>query len=255
MLHALGASLTDEMIRHEGITLPYTFERADSVFALLVVCFFIFAYVYQGGFSLLRENITMLFSIEKSSRRQYETTSRDVWNNYLLVFSSFILIAICLYDAFATYCGSNTEAFSKPDYASLLTIVSFVLIFIVFFLLKHVLNVFIGYVFNVKLGEMGYRGTTVIALEILGVIYFIPTLLLIYSDYWHSQIIGFMLISFLIVKLILFYRIIVHFIREKFNFLFLFAYLCSSEIIPYLFLALGLYLVYRMDVYNLILCL
>lgn len=255
MLHALGASLTNEMIRHEGITLPYTFERADSVFALLVICFFIFAYVYQGGFSLLRENLTMLFSIEKSSRRQYETTSRDVWNNYLLVFSSFILIAICVYDALATYCGLNTETSATQDYASLLTIISFVLILVIFFLIKYLLNIFVGYVFDIKPNETGYRGANVIALEILGIIYFIPTLLLIYSDYWHLQIIGFMLISFLIVKLILFYRIIVYFIREKFNFLFLFAYLCSLEIIPYLFLALGLYLVYKMDVYNLILCL
>src|SRR5690606_2489510 len=95
-----------------------------------------------------------------------------------------------------------------------------------------------------------WRRTYIIGIEILGMLYFIPTLLLIYSNYYHLQIIIFMLILFLIVQLILFYQIIVFFIREKFNFLYLIAYLCTFEILPYIFLMIGLVYLYRIDVFN-----
>lgn len=86
-----------------------------------------------------------------------------------------------------------------------------------------------------------------IIIEILGILFFIPTLFLLYADYLHTEIAIFMLILFIVSQLILFYRMIVYFIREKFSFLFMIAYLCTIEIVPYIFLAAGLILLYKTD--------
>ena len=254
-MHVLTTMLTNELIRHEAISLPYTFERADSIFALLIICFFLIAYVYKGGMAHFRENLALIISLDKNVRQHKEATTKDSWYNYLLVLQTIILISICVYDTFFLYCDKVDTGGSVRDYTSLLTIVSYVAIFILFLFLKYIMNVSIGYAFDDKKIADIWKRSNMTAIEILGVIYFIPTLLLVYSNHWHPQIIGSMLIIFLIVKLILYYGVIIYFIREKFNYLFLFAYLCSLEIIPYLFLTLGLYLVYKIDVYNLILCL
>ena len=64
------------------------------------------------------------------------------------------------------------------------------------------------------------------------------------------EILILILILFLIVQITLFYQIIVFFIGQKFNFLYLIAYLCTFEILPYVYLAIGLIQLYRTDVFN-----
>ncbi|MDU1889118.1 MAG: DUF4271 domain-containing protein [Dysgonomonas sp.] len=220
-------------------------EQTDGVFALLLICFLFFAHIYNGGISLLKENFSLLFSSEKRHRLYQQVTVKETLFGYFLLVQAIVLASICVYDVFVGY-EPTAEGAKSP----LITILSFIITISLFLLLKDLLYKFIGYIFDIQKSMNIWRRTYFATIEVLGILYFIPTLLLVYSDFYHFQVILFVLILFLLVQIILFYQIIIFFIREKFNFLFLIAYLCSFEILPYIFLSVGLIYLYRIDVLN-----
>lgn len=235
------------VLGHQGVPLPFALEHTDGVFGLLLLCFLFFTHIYKGGFSFLKENALLIFSATRSQKIHRQTTTKEILYNYFLILQAVILISICLYDIFMRYTPVD-----KGTHTPLITILSFVLLISSYLFLKQLLYKFIGYMFDLGKLMQVWRNTYVVSIEMLGILYFIPTLLLVYSDSYHQVIIGFMLILFLIVQLILFSRIIIFFIREKFNFLFLIAYLCSVEILPYIYIYVGLVYLYRIDVFNLL---
>lgn len=232
----------EESSRHEGKSLPFNIEQVDSIFVLLLLCFLFFAHIYNGGISFIKENISLLFSPAKRIFKQ--TTAREVVYGYFLLFQTVVLISICVYDAFVEYDSS-----SGPN-TPLITIISFIILIGIFLGIKDIIYKVIGYVFDQQRLINTWRRVSIVSVEILGILYFIPTLLLVYSNYYHSAILAFMLILFLIVQIILFYQIIIFFVNQKFNFLYLIAYLCTFEILPYIFLSIGLIYLYRTDVFN-----
>lgn len=234
----------DNALRHDGYPLPFVLEQTDGIFALLLICFLFFSHI--GGLGFLKNNMSHLFSYEKSLRIQREANIKEVLFSYFLILQTVILISISLYDVFL-------EREPLPDINSpLVNILSFVVVIGVFFVFKSLLYYFLGYIFDFKNIVKLWVKSYFVIIEILGIFFFIPTLLLVYGGYWHTQIFIFMAILFIIAQIILFYRITVFFIREKFNFLFLIVYLCSVEIIPYLFLGGTLFFIYKKDILNIL---
>jgi hypothetical protein len=234
-----------ERAGHDGVYMPFHIEQADGVFGLLLICFIFFAHIYNGGITFLKENMSLLFSSEKGKRIHSQTTVKEYLYSYFLIFQTIVLVSICIYDIFIEF-DSQSEAVQRP----FISILSYIALIGLFLGIKDVLYLILGYIFDEQKRIGVWRRIYIIGIEILGILYFIPTLLLIYANYYHLQIIIFMLILFLIVQLILFYQIILFFIREKFNFLYLIAYLCTFEILPYIFLMIGLVYLYRIDVFN-----
>jgi len=228
--------------RHYGKALPFNMEQTDGIFVLLLLCFLFFAHIYNGGISFLRENTALLFSSDKGKLIHKQTTTKEILYSYFLLFQAVVLISICLYDVFVEY----TAAESLPN--PFFTIVAFILLIGLFLGVKDVVYKIIGYIFDQQKLMNTWRRVSVVSFEVLGVLYFIPTLLLIYSNFYHSEILLFMLVLFLIVQITLFYQIIIFFVNQKFNFLYLIAYLCTFEILPYIFLSTGLIYLYRTDV-------
>ncbi|MBK5722377.1 DUF4271 domain-containing protein [Dysgonomonas sp. Marseille-P4677] len=233
--------------RHEGVRHPFAIEQSDSIFGLLLLCFVLFAHLYHGGFAHLKENISILFSSDKNKRIYGQTTAKEIIYSYFLIFQTVVLSSVCIYNIFI-----QLDTFSEGNGNPLVSIFSFILFICLFLGIKDFIYILFGYIFDMDREMKGWRRTYITAIEILGMLYFIPTLFLVYADYFHLQIVIFMLILFLIVQLILFYQIIVFFIREKFNFLYLIAYLCTFEILPYIFLIIGLAYLYKIDVFNIL---
>jgi hypothetical protein len=234
-----------DVIRYSGKQLPFNLEQSDSIFCLLLVCFIFFSHIYNGGISFLKENISYLFSPLKASRLYGQTTMREMLYGYFLIVQAVVLIAICIYDVFI-----EIENQGQSNGRPFITIIAFIVLMTLFLGIKDILYKIIGYIFDQQKTMNFWRMTYMVSVEILGILYFIPTLLLIYSSYYHIPILAFMLILFLIVRAALFYQIIVFFINQKFNFLYLIAYLCTFEILPYIFLSIGLIYLYRTDVFN-----
>lgn len=233
----------EEVVRYDGKPMPFNLEKTDGIFVLLLFCFLFFAHIYNGGFSFLKESISLLFTPEKNYRDQKQITSKELLYSYFLMFQGVVLISICLYVVFSS---TSEVAIGNP----LVTILIFIFAIGLFFGIKDFIYRYIGYVFGYQQIMSLWRRLLVVSIEILGMLYFIPTLLLVYFNEYHFAILVFMLILFLIVQITLFYQIIVFFINQKFNFLYLIAYLCTIEILPYIFLIIGLGYLYRIDVFN-----
>jgi hypothetical protein len=230
--------------RHFGNKLPFSMESTDGIFVLLLLCFLFFAHIYNGGISFLKENLSLLFLSEREKRIHKQTTIKEILYGYFLAFQAIVLTAICVYDVFVGYNSSEVV------YTPFLTVVSFILAISLFYGIKDFTYKIIGYIFDQQKLMRTWRRISIVGIEILGILYFIPTLLLIYSNYYHIEILVFMLLVFFVVQITLFYQIIVFFVNQKFNFLYLIAYLCTFEILPYIFLSTGLIYLYRTDIFN-----
>lgn len=230
--------------RHYGSKLPFSMENTDGIFILLLFCFMFFTHIYNGGISFLKENMSLLFLSEKEKRIHKQTTVKEIFYGYFLVFQAIVLVSICVYDVFVEY--DSSEVIHAP----FLTVIAFILAIGFFLGVKDFIYKIVGSIFDQQKLMRTWRRMFVVGIEILGILYFIPTLLLIYSNYYHFEILVFMLLLFLIVQITLFYQIIIFFVNQKFNFLYLIAYLCTFEILPYIFLSIGLIYLYRTDIFN-----
>lgn len=226
---------------HEGIPLPFNLDHTNGTFLLILVCLLLMAFIYKGNFEALKTNLTAFVSFQRSKRIETDYTIKNVWHSCYLIVQLTLLASISIYCIFADYDTRSVE------YHPLRTIALFAGCIFLFMLLKFILYKVIGFVYDVSDQMSLLRHWQLVIVEVLGIIYFIPTLLLLYADSLHTEIAIFMIILFILVQLILFCRLIVYFVREKLNFLFLIAYLCSVEIIPYIILAAGLLTLYKTD--------
>lgn len=234
-----------EDYRQEGIILPNNLERVDGVFGLLLICFAFFSLV--GGINFLKENFSIFYSFKRNTDLQKDPNIRETLFLYFLVLQTIILISIGVYAVLLE---------SYPDQPGARSPLLYILIFIltigIAFLLKLFFYRFIGYIFDIRETMKVYSRTYVIMTAVLGILFFIPILLLIYSNNWHLQI-DIVLLAFLLIGLILlFFKVVAFFVREKFNFLFMIVYLCTAELIPYLFLGITLITLYRTDIFQVI---
>lgn len=226
---------------HEGLPLPFSLEQMNGSFIMILICFLLLASIYKGDFGVFKNNLSLLLSFRRSEYSKYEVTASTLWHSFYLVLQFAILASISIYSIFFEY-----EEY-MPDHHPLRTMTVFLLCISLFILLKFVLYNIIGYIYDCRKDMEQFRYRFVVTIEALGLLYFIPTLLLLYANNLHAEITIFMLVLFIIAQLILFYRIIVYFVREKLNFLFLIVYLCTVEIIPYIFLTVALIFLYKTD--------
>lgn len=233
-----------EVPGHQGIKKLFSVEQQDGVFALLLLCFFFFAYVFKNGLSFFKETSRAIFSTRKNSSSHRETTVTVFWYNIILLFQSVLLIAIISFDFLL-------EKYKLPEPSNYFTtIISIIIAIYLFIAAKMVFYRLSGYIFNIQDSIRLWTRNYLLLLEIFGIIAFIPTLLLIYSDYFQDGIFIFLTVLFIAMRLIVIYRVIVNFLKEKVNFLFLIVYLCTIEILPYYFLYRGLIFLYKLDITN-----
>jgi len=230
---------------HEGIKRPFTLEGDDGIFALLLICFVFFTRIFKGGFSFFKENISLLFSTRKNLNLFSETTTTEFWFNFILVFQTILLTSIIVFDSFL-------ESVSYIPQNSFFTVLLFTLAISVFLSVKYLFYRLLGYLFDLQNEIKAWLRSYMIVLEMIGIIAFIPALMLVYSQSFHEYLLFFFFILFFISRLILFYRIITFFLRRHVNLLFLITYLCSVEIIPYILLYQVLVYLYKVDIVSLL---
>ena len=236
----------DLHIGHEGNNKLFTLEQDDGVFALLLICFFCITRIYKDSSSFFRENIKLLFSSRENINLFSETTIKEFWFNFILIFQTILLYAIILFD-YLLISDSN----AVPPH-SFYTICLFIAVISSFLGLKYLMYRLIGWTFDIQSKMEVWLRTYTIVLEMIGVVAFVPTLILIYSLSLQIPILVFFIGLFLISRIILFYRATVFFLQSSINILYLITYLCSVEIIPYIFLFYLLEYLYKIDLTSLL---
>lgn len=230
-------------VRHEGVKRFSLIEDSDGIFLLLLFCFALFVHIYRRGLGFFKESAYMVFSVRRSSNLFNQATITEIWYDFLLLFQTILIYSIVLFVFF--FENDPSRVYSGNLF---LSVISFVVVIILFNLIKYLLHRFIAYLFDVKqIFEIWLRGYIIIV-EILGLISFVPLLLLIYFDYYHNVLFFIFLLLFLISRLIIIYRSVIFFLEKGVNFLYLIAYLCTVEIIPYVLLYNGLSYLYKIEV-------
>lgn len=243
--HSLYAS------NKKGIELPEVLHRSDGILILLLFCFLIIAHVYHGGLGFIKDSILLVFSPRKSEKLdgQSQATTSEILFSYFLVFQAILLISISLYEGLERFTSISAGSEKTP----FIHIGAFMILISVFVLLKLMFNKFVGYIFDLKGQIVIWNKIYLLLLGVLGLLCFLPTMILVYSNWWHGVIIGFSLSLCLMMQIILIFRLIVYFIHKRYSVLSLVAYLLTVEIIPYIYLGLGLLYFYQIDIFNSIL--
>lgn len=236
------SAVTSARNEHSGIRHPFSLEQIDGIFIILVFCFILTIRLYKKGITFFKENIQLILSSRENVNMLSETTISEYWLSFLLLFQTAFLSSIVLFSYY-----SESDAGSLAN-GSLFTVLLFTAVILIFEGIKILLYKFLGYLFNVSSIPSVYIRGYVVLLELLGLFLFIPSLLLIYSDYWHNIIFILCAVLFLISRLIIFHKIFLFFFQKNVNFLYLIVYLCSVEVIPYVLLYYGLIFIYKTDV-------
>jgi hypothetical protein len=231
---------------HEGIKPPFSLEQIDGIFAMLLLSFLFSTRIYKSSILFFKENISLVYSTRKNINQLNETTATDSWYNFVLLFQFVLLLAITL---FAIFHGQDNDYI--PFHGFLLVLLLMLSIVLAGWV-KYLFYRFVGFIFDIHDAIRTWFRSYMIMLEMMGLIAFIPVLFLVYSTYYHELLINFLIGLFIISRLIIIYRISFFFIRRKVNILFLIAYLCSVEIIPYFVLYRGLLYLCNIDITSLV---
>lgn len=224
----------------KGESIPLELHNSQGILYLLLISFFMFTYSLKRGSSYFKDNLSLLFTNSKLNK---QNTSKDILGSLALFFIAALMFAIVCYEAMEQYYKG-----SLPEKEPFATVVIFVLCVSLFMFFKSIAYRLYGYVFNLEKEMKMWNRVSLVLLNLFGVICFIPVMILVFSNLWHNIIIGFVLVFFLLVQLFLFFKLIIFFISKKYDFLYLIVYLCTVELIPYVFLGIGLMNLYKIDV-------
>ncbi|MBP1617794.1 MAG: hypothetical protein H6Q14_1621 [Bacteroidetes bacterium] len=226
----------------QGEAIPQMLKHQDSIFLSLLFCFFLISKIIQRGHRFFFEGLRVLFTFREKRDVFNEITIKEFWGNLFLILLPAFLMALLSYQFL-----QNTDDVLRPSTHVWMTIGGFTLVIMAFLFVKYLFYLLIGYTFDESGFTQKYLRVYLVLMELFGILVFIPTLVFLYAGVNQEITLIVVLILFLITRIILFSRIIVFFFNKKVNFLFGIAYLCSVEIIPYLFLVLGFVFLYKED--------
>ncbi len=233
---------------YTGINRFSSIEESDGIFVLLLLCFVLLVYILRRGFSFFKEDVRSVFFIGQSnvSFSRNETLS-EFWSSLLLLFQTAFLYSIAIY----IFLFESDEGGVHNEHI-FVAVMSFVCLILLFELFRFLFFKLIDYLFNLKSDILFFQKFYFRTQEILGIIVFIPVLLLIYFDYYHDVLFILLLSLFIISRLIIISKVFIVFLQKKVSLLYLIAYLCGVEIIPYILLYNGLAYLYNIDIVNLL---
>lgn len=244
---SLTVRFSSSVQSHKGIKRVSAFEQLDGIFISLLLCFLLLVHVYRKGFLSFKENIQLAFSSRDDISMFSESTAREFWYNFLLIIQSAFLFSLIL----LIYFSETKTAVFQPQ-KIYVTLISFMLALLLFEGVKVLFYRFVAYLFDLQTGISVYLRTYMILIQVMGILLYLPVLLLIYFDYYHNIVIIFFFLLFIASRLIIIYRLSVFFLQKYVNPLYLIAYLCSVEIIPYILLYGGMVYLYENEIINLI---
>ncbi|MDR1723224.1 MAG: DUF4271 domain-containing protein [Tannerella sp.] len=232
---------------YTGINLNETVFSSDFMLLVVFLMLSLFAIIFRLNHPLLGK---MIGNINTGEERQsiFETTAKDsFFFNLFMTFQSLLLLSIIALSAAKDYLSLPKTGFPTEI---IITLILFFAI-LIYFLSKYLLLISIGKIFADK-PKFKMLMTNYQALFCTwGISLYIPALwiLLIGRYIFIAYII--LIISYLIFRAVLVFRIFHVFFNKNTGILFFSLYLCGQEIAPLVFLYEGLiYIFYIIEVNN-----
>lgn len=213
----------------------------DLVLSLVFALFLLFAYVFHRDFRLFLKMGKDLHTIKARVSLFEEPAGNDRVFQAFMVFQALFLSSIILFE---TARAAGYISLPGMKETALLFFLLFVIIF-VFYELKQLLYMLIGYVFvseeAYKLWKTGYNAV----IGIWGVLLYIPTCMLIFSGISFQVSILLSLFLYILSRIVIIYKTIQIFSLKKDGLFYFSLYLCAQEIMPLFMLYSGIVYLYN----------
>ena len=210
--------------------------RSDwMVNCILFLCLLVIPIVYVKSKDRLFKNLGLgALSRERTPMVDGVTTS-DVRYTFLLVFHSCLMSAFVAYYCFSQFIPSILLTLSP-----ILLLGGTTICFLLFFLAKWVIYIFVNHVFFQKERILAWTITFVNVFVCLGLLLFPLVLLMVFSDVLARFMVLVVVGILFLAKFTLFWKCFSIFFEKKYGFFHLILYFCALEILPDLILWKGI---------------
>ena len=239
-------TITQDVKGKNGELRPYSLKMSDSLTLLMLVSFFLFAYVYTKGIGYITQMFqNLLGNTERESIFVNNTTTSEYQIKFSLLLQTAISLSVFFFIIIATPFGKSDILLTDKDiiiYSSL-----FLLIIFLFWGIKWLINEFLGFIFFDKQKVSLWQNNYFSSISLFGTILF-PTLLFLVHTQSHILIgISKYLFFFLMVLgfILIVYKGIRFFLVKPYGIFYFILYFCALEIIPYVGLYKGLVYIYN----------
>ncbi len=213
-------------IRFDGSSIPFRLQSQGWISLLMLLQFFFYFYAFTRFRKFWSESVKDIFLVKERSGLFLDTSAKDSRHSIYLSILCAVNTAFLLY----TFISHGHIYYENKS----LTILLFIGIVFLFFLLKLGILEFLGFVFLGRSSSMdSFRNSFFVLTSMLGVFFYINVLFLIYSPFQHLNVL--FKISFIFYGLFVFliaYRLLKYFYVQIYSFFYLILYLCTLEILP-----------------------
>jgi hypothetical protein len=217
------------------------FDEINAMFLIFLSCLLIFSFTFTNGRQLITSIFNTIFSPKPRQNMFKETTSRDFFNELLLMIQSVIISSVLI---FATV-SHERDIIELPVNRVLNCIGCFFLLITVYLFYKRTAYAVMSYVFFDQSRGSFWMEHWSSLLIISGLLIFLPVVVLYFipSIYYFSFYV--ILLWFLVTRIIIVYKSYRIFFNGINRLHYFFLYLCAQEIIPLFLLYKGL--IYTFD--------
>lgn len=214
----------------EGIAIPYSPWASSLLFLLIIVSFMLFAFIFHKEGVALTANFKYIFTLSKRAalRSKEQVTITEAWGEYFMIVHTILLITILL---FSYLWDQGLSTLTPSDKG--LSFLFFFLVISVFVGLKMLMYRTIGSFFLRE--DMKHWATQYSRLfELIGIVLFLPVVCYLYLPELRYFISLFLIVLFFISRVVIVVELLNIFVKNKVGYFYFFAYLCGTEIAPYL---------------------
>lgn len=214
-----------------GDPLPYRFRSDDYVTSVLMLSFFLVAWVIARSWHFLAGSIKDFFFERKQENMFDSRTDSELRGQLFLVFQTCFVLGVLFFDYTQEH---MTEVFNQVSPYKILGVS--VGVCSAYYLLKLLLYSFVNYIFFERSQSRQWIEIQFLSILALGLALLPVTLLVVYFDInFHSLTILFVLIL-IVVKALLLYKCSRIFFNYRGGGVHLILYFCALEIVPALIL-------------------
>lgn len=215
---------------------PTELHSSTGVVVLLLCTFFLIVFALKKAPTYFKDNFSLIFT---DSSLDKQLTFGELLSSNCLYVASLCLLSILCFEKISLQNTVNTQPF--------ITISIFTVVLLIFYFLKTTIYHLYAYSLNLKKEYKQWMKISLATTNAFGIIAFLPICILVYSNIYHNIIINFLLIVFLLVQLFLILTVLIHFIRKNSDYLYLFVYFCTIELLPYIVLGILFLNLYKID--------
>ncbi len=213
-----------------GTSMPFSPWASSFIFLLLLVCFVFFAFIlHKEGVALLA-NFKQVFTLGKRAAllRKEQVTITEAWGEFFMIVQTILIFSLLLF----TYLwdkGLSSLSLKGMTLSLLIIFICFSsLVSLKFLMYKTIGSFFLR-------NEMKNWITQYSRLfELLGIVLFLPAVFYIFLHEFRDITVIIFIILFFITRLVIVIELLNIFVKNKVGSFYFFAYLCATEIAPYL---------------------